>query len=53
MLELVVGDHVFLRVSPIKGVKKFDLKRKLALRFIGPFKILERIGAVAYRLTLP
>ncbi|XP_042443933.1 uncharacterized protein LOC122029038 [Zingiber officinale] len=53
MLEFAVGDHVFLRVSPIKGVKRFGLKGKLAPRFIGPFQILEWIGAVAYRLALP
>ncbi|XP_042444054.1 uncharacterized protein LOC122029180 [Zingiber officinale] len=53
MLEFAVGDHVFLRVSPIKGVKRFGLKGKLAPRFIGPFQNLERIGAVAYRLALP
>ncbi|XP_042448982.1 uncharacterized protein LOC122033898 [Zingiber officinale] len=53
LLEFAVGDHVFLRVSPTKGVKRFGLKGKLAPRYIGPFQILERIGAVAYRLALP
>ncbi|XP_042456733.1 uncharacterized protein LOC122041189 [Zingiber officinale] len=52
-LEFSVGDHVFLRVSPMKGVKRFGLKGKLAPRYIGPFQILERIGEVAYRLALP
>ncbi|XP_042465610.1 uncharacterized protein LOC122048067 [Zingiber officinale] len=52
-LEFSVGDHVFLRVSPTKGVRRFGLKGKLAPRYIGPFQILERIGEVAYRLALP
>ncbi|XP_074562821.1 uncharacterized protein LOC141819419 [Curcuma longa] len=51
-LEFLVGDHVFLRVSPTKGVKRFGLKGKLAPRYIGPFEILERVGEVAY-LALP
>ncbi|XP_074591716.1 uncharacterized protein LOC141847557 [Curcuma longa] len=52
-LEFSTEDHVFLRVSPMKGVKRFDLRGKLAPRYIGPFQILERIGAVAYCLALP
>ena len=52
-LEFSIGDHVFLRVSPTKGVKRFGLRGKLAPRYIGSFQILERIGAVAYRLALP
>ncbi|MGV7988761.1 hypothetical protein PJP10_30745, partial [Mycobacterium kansasii] len=52
-LEFEVGDHVFLRVSPMKGVLRFGKKGKLSLRFIGPFQILDRVGVVAYRLTLP
>ncbi|XP_060973968.1 uncharacterized protein LOC133039157 [Cannabis sativa] len=47
------GDHVFLRVSPMKGIKRFGKKGKLSPRFIGPFEILEKIGQVAYRLALP
>ncbi|GJZ94836.1 integrase, catalytic region, zinc finger, CCHC-type containing protein, partial [Tanacetum coccineum] len=52
-LEFQVGDHVMLKVSPWKGVVRFGKKGKLASRFVGPFKILERIGSVAYRLELP
>ncbi|KAM6584026.1 hypothetical protein CsatB_011028 [Cannabis sativa] len=44
---------VFLRISPMKGVKRFGKKGKLSPRFIGPFEILERIGQVAYRLAMP
>ncbi|GKE49565.1 hypothetical protein Tco_1480823, partial [Tanacetum coccineum] len=52
-LEFNVGDHVLLKVSPWKGVVRFGKKGKLALRFIVPFKIIERIGPAAYRLRLP
>ncbi|XP_062085966.1 uncharacterized protein LOC133792074 [Humulus lupulus] len=52
-VEFQVGNHVFLRVLPMKGVKRFDKKRKLSPRFVGPFEILERIGEVAYMLAMP
>ncbi|CAL8089942.1 unnamed protein product [Prunus armeniaca] len=52
-LSFNVGDYVFLKVSPRRGVKRFGKTGKLALRFIGPFEILERIGEVAYKLALP
>ncbi|GKE54063.1 hypothetical protein Tco_1489219, partial [Tanacetum coccineum] len=52
-LEFEVGDRVMLEVSPWKGVVYFGKKGKLASRYVGPFKILERIGTVAYRLRLP
>ena len=48
-----VGDHVYLRVSPMKGVQRFGVKEKLAPRYVGPFPIIERCGTVAYRLELP
>jgi hypothetical protein len=52
-LEFEVGDHVYLRVSPMKDVKRFGVKGKLAPRYIGPFPILEKCGSVAYKLDLP
>jgi hypothetical protein len=48
-----VGDHVWMRVSPTRGVRRFGIRGKLSPRFIGPFEILERVGEVAYRLALP
>ena len=51
-LEFEVGDHVSLKVIPKRGVVRFGKRGKLSPRFIGPFEILERIGTVAYRLTL-
>ena len=52
-LKFEVGDKVFLKVSPMKGVMRFGKKGKLSPRFVGPFEVLERIGVVAYRLALP
>ena len=52
-LEFEVGNHVFLKVMPKRGVVMFGKRGKLSPRFIGPFEILERIGTVAYRLALP
>jgi hypothetical protein len=43
-LEFEEGDHVYLKVSPIQGMGRFKVKRKLSPRFIGPFKILKRVG---------
>ena len=42
-----IGDRVYLRVSPLRGVKCFGVKGKLAPRFVGPYRILERMGEVA------
>ena len=52
-LEFELGEHVFLKISPWKGIRRFGLKGKLSPRYIGPFEILERVGEVAYRLALP
>ncbi|KAL0556451.1 hypothetical protein IC582_004965 [Cucumis melo] len=52
-LEFDVGDKVFLKVAPMKGVLRFERRGKLSPRIVGPFEILEQIGPVAYRLALP
>ena len=51
-LEFEVGDHVFLKVMPKRGVVRFDKQRKLSPRFIEPFEIFERVGTIAYWLDL-
>ena len=48
-----VGDSVLLKVSPWKGLIRFGKRGKLSPRFIGPFKVLQRIGNQAYKLELP
>jgi hypothetical protein len=48
-----VGDYVYLRVSPIRGLRRFKIRGELSPRFIGPFKVLDTKGEVAYQLELP
>ena len=48
-----IGDRAYPRVSPLRGVKRFGFKGKLAPRFVGPYRVLERMGEVAYKLELP
>jgi hypothetical protein len=52
-LEFKIGDHVYMWASLMKGMKRFGMKGKLAPRCIGTFPILEKCGAVAYKLDLP
>jgi hypothetical protein len=52
-LSFEVGDFVYLKVSPMIGLRHFKVRGKLAPRFIGPFKILEKRGEVSYQLDLP
>ena len=52
-LEFKVGDHVYLKVSPLRGTFRFHVKGKLAPRFVGPYRIVARIGKLAYKLELP
>jgi hypothetical protein len=52
-LQFEVGDFVYLKVSPTKGVQRFGIKGKLAPRYIGPYEIIEACGSVAYKLKLP
>ncbi|KAK6145549.1 hypothetical protein DH2020_022369 [Rehmannia glutinosa] len=52
-LEFEVGDEVFLRLSPRKGLINLKKGDKLSPKYVGPYKILQRIGKLAYRLELP
>jgi hypothetical protein len=52
-LSFEVHDFVYLKVSPMRGTRRFKVKGKLAPRYLGPFKIVDRKGEVAYQLELP
>jgi hypothetical protein len=52
-LKFDVGDHVYLRVSPMKGVHRFGIKGKLAPRYIGPYRIIDKYGPLSYQVELP
>jgi hypothetical protein len=53
LVNFEVGDQVFLKVSPMKGVMRFGKKGKLSPRYVGPFIITKIVGPVAYRVELP
>jgi hypothetical protein len=52
-LQFKVGDHMYLKVSPMKGMKRFGVKGKLSPHYIGPFLIHEKCGKAAYKFKLP
>ncbi len=52
-LRFEEGDFVYLKVSPMRGVRRFQVKEKLAPRFIGPYPIIGRVGPATYHLELP
>jgi hypothetical protein len=52
-LSFEIGDFIYLKVSPMRGTRRFRVKGKLAPRCVRPFKITDRKGEVAYQLELP
>ena len=52
-MSFEVGNFVYLKVSPMRGTKRFAMKGKLAPRDVGPYRITQRVGKLAYRLALP
>jgi hypothetical protein len=51
-LEFEEGDHVHLKVTPLRGMRRFKVKSKLFPHFIGPFRVFRRVGEMAYQLEL-
>jgi hypothetical protein len=52
-LSFKVGDFLYLKVSPMRGTRRFEVKGKLVPRYVGPFQILDHKGEVVYQLELP
>jgi hypothetical protein len=52
-ISFEIGGFVYLKVSPMRGTRRFKVKGKLALRYVSSFKIMDRKGEVAYQLELP
>jgi hypothetical protein len=52
-ISFEVGEHVYLKVSTLRGTKRFHVKGKLSPRYVGPYPIVKRIGKVSYKLDLP
>ena len=52
-LEFKIGDHVYLRVSPMKGIRRFGIKGKLAPRYIGLYPIIDKYGPLSYQVEQP
>ena len=52
-LSFEVGDYVYLKVSPIRGTRIFQVHGKLAPRYNGPFPVIKKVGAIAYKFQLP
>jgi hypothetical protein len=52
-LEFEEGDHVYLKMSPLRGMRRFKVQGNLSPRFIGPFRVFRRVGEMAYQLELP
>ena len=52
-LEFDIGDHVWIKVILVKGVRRFEISGKLSPRYVGSFEILVRVGSLAYSLALP
>jgi hypothetical protein len=51
-LEFEEGDHVYLKMSPLRGMRRFKVKGKLSPHFIGPFRVFRQVGEMAYQLEL-